>query len=148
MENLTVQNALINVKYENDCPVVSALELHDFLEVKTLYKDWFLRMCEYGFTEGIDFNPLKIERVQKEGDREVKREVEDAVLTIDMARKICAIQHSEKGKQAWQYFIQLEEDWNSSGKVMPRELDIMHRKLSTSRGENFKTFRLLLAKEG
>ena len=48
----------------NDRPAVSARDLHDFLEVKTAYKDWFPRMCEYGFTEGEDFNPLKIERVQ------------------------------------------------------------------------------------
>ena len=48
----------------NDRPVVSARDLHDFLEVKTAYKDWFPRMCEYGSTEGEDFNPLKIERVQ------------------------------------------------------------------------------------
>lgn len=27
-------------------------------------------MCEYGFSEGQDFNLLKIERVQQEGTRE------------------------------------------------------------------------------
>ena len=46
---------LIKVTYSNDRPVVSARELHDFLEVKTAYKDWVPRMCEYGFTEGQDF---------------------------------------------------------------------------------------------
>ena len=56
-------NELIKVTYENDRPVVSARELHDFLEVKTAYKDWFPGMCEYGFTEGSDFNPLKNEQV-------------------------------------------------------------------------------------
>lgn len=30
----------------------------------TEYKGWFPRMCEYGFEVGIDFNPLKKERVQ------------------------------------------------------------------------------------
>ena len=34
---------------------VSARDLHEFLEVGAAYKDWFPRMCEYGFEEGKDF---------------------------------------------------------------------------------------------
>ena len=108
---------------------MSARDLHDFLEVKTAYKDWFPRMCEYGFTSGEDFNPLKIERVQNEGERVVTRTVDDAVLTIDMAKEICMIQPNEKGKLARQYFIQLEKDWNSPEKVMARALQIAERKI-------------------
>ena len=108
---------------------MSARDLHDFLEVKTAYKDWFPRMCEYGFTSGEDFNPLKIERVQSEGERVVTRTVDDAVLTIDMAKEICMIQRNEKGKLARQYFIQLEKDWNSPEKVMARALQIAERKI-------------------
>ena len=120
---------LIKVTYENDRPAVSARDLHDFLEVKTAYKAWFPRMCEYGFTSGEDFNPLKIERVQSEGERVVTRTVDDAVLTIDMAKEICMIQRNEKGKLARQYFIQLEKDWNSPEKVMARALQIAERKI-------------------
>lgn len=117
-------NELIKVTYNNDRPAVSARELHDFLEVKTAYKDWFPRMCEYGFTEGEDFNPLKNERVQMEGNRYVSRTVDDAILTIDMAKELCMIQRNEKGKLARQYFIQIEKDWNSPEKVMARALQI------------------------
>ena len=120
---------LIKVTYENDRPAVSARDLHDFLEVKTAYKDWFPRMCEYGFTSGEDFNPLKIERVQSEGERVVTRTVDDAVLTIDMAKEICMIPRNEKGKLARHYFIQLEKDWNSPEKVMARALQIAERKI-------------------
>lgn len=127
---------LIKVTYDNDRPVVSARELHDFLEVKTAYKDWFPRMCEYGFTEGQDFNPLKNEQVQIEGGRAVTRHILDAALTIDMAKELCMIQRSEKGKQARQYFIQLEKDWNSPEKVMARALDIAHRELNTLKAAN------------
>ena len=35
--------------------LVSARELHEFLEIRTKYKDWFPRMVEYGFEEEIDF---------------------------------------------------------------------------------------------
>ena len=115
-------NELIKITYNNDRPAVSARDLHGFLEVKTAYKDWFPRMCEYGFTEGEDFNPLKIERVQNEGERMVTRTVDDAVLTIDMAKELCMIQRNEKGKQARQYFLQIEKDWNSPEKVMARAL--------------------------
>ena len=48
-------NELIKVDYSTDRPTISARELHEFLEVKTAYKDWFPRMCEYGFAEGQDF---------------------------------------------------------------------------------------------
>ena len=51
----------IKVNYESDKPTVSGRELHEKLGIKTAYKDWFPRMCEYGFTEGEDFNPLKNE---------------------------------------------------------------------------------------
>ena len=120
---------LIKVTYDNDRPVVSARELHDFLEVKTAYKDWFPRMCEYGFTEGQDFCSFLSESTGG-------RPAQDAALTIDMAKEICMIQRSEKGKQARQYFIQLEKDWNSPEKVMARALDIAHRELNTLKAAN------------
>lgn len=129
-------NELIKVTYSNDRPVVSARELHNFLEVQTKYQDWFPRMCEYGFTDGVDFNFLKNEQVQIEGGRAVTRHILDAALTIDMAKEICMIQRSEKGKQARQYFIQLEKDWNSPEKVMARALDIAHRELNTLKAAN------------
>lgn len=129
-------NELIKVTYDNDRPVVSARELHEFLEVETPFRIWFPRMCEYGFADGTDFNPYKNVRVQMEGNRTVNREVDDAALTIDMAKEICMIQRSEKGKQARQYFIQLEKDWNSPEKVMARALDIAHRELNTLKAAN------------
>ena len=131
-------NELIKVTYDNDRPVVSARELHDFLEVQTKYQDWFPRMCEYGFTDGVDFNFLKNEQVQIEGGRTVTRHILDAALSIDMAKEICMIQRSEKGKIARQYFIQLEKDWNSPEKVMARALDIAHKQLAQLKGENVK----------
>ena len=120
---------LIKVTYDNDRPVVSARDLHDFLEVKTAYKDWFPRMCEYGFTEGQDFCSFLSESTGG-------RPAQDAALTLDMAKELCMIQRSEKGKQARQYFIQLEKDWNSPEKVMARALDIAHRELNTLKAAN------------
>lgn len=122
-------NELIKVTYDNDRPAVSARDLHEFLGVGADYRHWFPRMCEYGFTEGQDFNSVKNDRVQMEGGRMVSRTVDDAILTIDMAKELCMLQRNEKGKQARQYFIQLEKDWNSPEKVMARALQIANKKL-------------------
>ena len=59
-------NELIKITYQNDEPAVSARDLYEFLEVGADYRHWFPRMCEYGFTTGQDFNPVKIDRVQDE----------------------------------------------------------------------------------
>lgn len=115
-------NELIKITYNNDRPAVSARDLHDFLEVKTAYKDWFPRMREYGFTEGEDFCSFLSESTGG-------RPAQDAVLTIDMAKELCMIQRNEKGKQARQYFLQIEKDWNSPEKVMARALQIAEDKL-------------------
>ena len=122
-------NELIKVTYSNDRPVVSARELHDFLEVETPFNKWFPRMCEYGFTEGQDFWTFLSESTGG-------RPAQEAALSIDMAKEICMLQRSEKGKIARQYFIQLEKDWNSPEKVMARALDIAHRELNSLKAAN------------
>lgn len=129
-------NELIKITYQNEKPAVSARELHEFLEVGADYRHWFPRMCEYGFTEGEDFNPVKIGRVQEEGGRMVSRVVDDAILSIDMAKEICMIQRNEKGKQARQYFLALERDWNSPEKVMSRALRYAEQELKQVRALN------------
>lgn len=106
------------------------------LGVKTAYKDWFPRMCEYGFEEGTDFNPLKNEQVRTEGDRQVTRTVTDHQLTIPMAKEICMLQRTERGKECRQYFIRIEEEWNSPDAIMQRALQIANSRVEKLRGEN------------
>ena len=105
-------------------PTVLGRELHEFLGVKTLYKDWFPRMVEYGFTEGKDFSSFLSESTGG-------RPSTGHLLTIDMAKEICMIQRTEVGKQARQYFIQVEKDYNSPEKIMARALRIAEKELST-----------------
>ena len=129
-------NELIKVDYSTDRPTVSARELHEFLEVNSEYSHWFKRMCEYGFSEGQDFSPFLTESTGG-------RPAQDAQLTIDMAKEICMIQRNEKGKQARQYFIQLEKDWNSPEKIMARALQIANNKLRFLETENAQQKQLL-----
>ena len=72
----------------------------------------------------------------------VNRTVDDAILTLDMAKEICMLQRNEKGKRARQYFIQLEKDWNSPEKVMARALRIADKKITA-----LETDKLALEKE-
>lgn len=130
-------NELINVTLnENHEPVVSARQLHKALGVKTKYADWFNRMIEYGFTEGEDFNPLKIEQVRQEGTRKVKRQIEDHVLKLDMAKEIAMIQRTDKGKEVRTYFIQVEKDFNSPEKIMARALLMADKKIKLLESQN------------
>lgn len=124
---------LVPINVVENTQYVSGRDLHMFLEIGTEYKDWFPRMCEYGFEVGIDFNPLKKERVQIEGNREVKRIISDHEITIDMAKQLCMLSRNEKGRQAREYFIQIEKDWNSPEKVMARALQVANRTI-----ENYK----------
>ena len=120
-------NELIRVQYNNNRPTVLGRDLHQLLEVKTPYTQWFDRMCEYGFTENIDFMSFSQNCEKPQGGRPAT----DHQLTIDMAKEICMLQRTEKGKQARQYFIQLEKDWNSPEKVMARALQIAQTELDS-----------------
>lgn len=128
-------NELIPINYEGEQPTVSARELYDGLEIKTAFKDWFPRMAEYGFETGKDFNVLKNERVQFEGNREVK-EITDYSITVDMAKQICMLQRSEKGRQYRQYFIDLEKAWNTPEQIFARALKMADREIEKLKASN------------
>lgn len=108
---------LIKINYETGEPMVNARELHEGLEIKTAFKDWFPRMCEYGFENGRDFCSFLSESTGGRPRQEYK-------ITIDMAKQICMIQRTEKGKQYRQYFLDLEKAWNTPEQVMARALRI------------------------
>ena len=88
--------------------LVSARELHEFLEVKTKYVDWFNRMKEYGFEENTDF-VLVTQKRETNNPKNPYTEIQDHAMNIDMAKELSMIQRTEKGKEARQYFIQCEK---------------------------------------
>lgn len=125
-------NELININYkDSNRPTVMGRELHAALGVKTAYKDWFPRMCEYGFTEGEDFSSFLSESTGG-------RPSTDHQLTIPMAKEICMLQRSEKGKQFRQYFISIEEKWNSPESVMARALQYANKNLLELKEKNYQ----------
>ena len=125
-------NELIKINYESDRPTVLARDLHGFLEVETPFHKWFPRMCEYGFTEDEDYRTFLSNR----SDGLPGKSRQDAQLTIDMAKEICMLQRNEKGKQARQYFLQLEREWNSPEAVMSRALRMAEKRLERFKAIN------------
>lgn len=111
-------NEIISVN--NETQTVDARQLYEMLEVKTAFKDWFPRMCEFGFEEGTDFCSKMSEstggRPQKNYD-----------VTLDMAKHICMVQRTEKSKAVRQYLIDLEKAWNTPEQVMARALQIANK---------------------
>jgi anti-repressor protein len=133
---------LIPINYNNDRQTVSGRALHEFLEVATPYHIWFPRMTEYGFAANVDFQAF--EQNCSEG-----RPATDHQLTIEMAKELCMLQRTEKGKQARQYFIELEKAWNSPDAVMARALKMADTKILSlqsavdvlaPKAESFDTF--------
>lgn len=128
-------NELITMNEQDTRFPVNGRELHEKLEVATQYKDWFPRMCEYGFVEGIDFNSLKNERVQNEGGRTVTRTITDHYLTLGMAKELCMLQRTDKGREVRRYLISVEEQWNAPEAVMSRALQMANSKLTELSGK-------------
>ena len=112
---------LIKIIEREGRQLVSGRDLHEFLEIRTKYKDWFPRMVEYGFEEEIDF----IRVAQKRATNNLKNPVTtviDHAISIDMAKEISMIQRTEKGKAARQYFINCEKKLKEVKKLSPMEL--------------------------
>ena len=122
---------LIRINYDSERPTVNGRDLHDALQVKTAYKDWFPRMCEYGFFEGTDFCSFLSE---SSGGRPAVNHQ----LTIDMAKQLCMIQRTEIGRKFRQYFIQVEEAWNSPEAVMARALQFANHQLALLKHQNME----------
>lgn len=121
---------LIKVNFESERPTVLGRDLHEALRVETRYNDWFKRMCEYGFSEGTDFYSF-LSKTSEGG-----RPSTDHQLTIQMAKELCMIQRTEVGKKFRQYFIEIEEKWNSPEATMSRALQFAKAQLESIQNQN------------
>jgi phage anti-repressor protein len=87
---------------------INARDLHGFLGVGRDFSNWIKgRIEEYGFLENQDFSYDS--GLAKIGERETgaTRRIEYR-LTLDMAKELCMIEKTERGKQARKYFIACE----------------------------------------
>lgn len=122
----------LQVIFNEDKVQVDGRQLHMFLDVKTPYKKWFDRMVEYGFDEGKDY--IMMDKIVHRADgAEMPQKQYDHLLTLDMAKELAMLQRTDKGKEARQYFLQVEKDWNSPEKVMARALKIAQKTLEETK---------------
>jgi anti-repressor protein len=129
-----MMNQLITThENENGNLLVSGRELHEFLEVKTKYPDWIQRMIEFGFQENIDyiFLPNYEKQIGSGGHNKI-----DHQIKIDMAKEIAMVQRSKKGKQARQYFLELERKWNSPEMVIKRAHEYLEQRVKALTTDN------------
>lgn len=120
---------LLKINYEAEQPTVSARDLHEALEIKSKYADWFKNMSAYGFVENMDY--FTFSKILENGGRTI-----DHNISVDMAKQICMIQRSEKGKQYRQYFIDLEKAWNTPEQIFARALKMADQKIEKLKESN------------
>lgn len=115
-------NEIIKINYEGEQLTVSARDLYEKLNIDSNFTTWFKRMCEYGFAEAKDFFPKKEEST---GGRPAL----DFDLTIRCAKEICMIQRTEEGRTIRNYFLDLEDAWNTPEQIMARALKMADDKI-------------------
>ena len=106
--------------------VVSGRKLHEILDIKEKYTQWFNRMCEYGFVENQDF-ALVSQKTETNNPKNPWTEITDHIITIEMAKEISMIQRTEKGKIARQYFIECERQLLKPKSLEEMTLEVMMR---------------------
>ena len=97
---------IIKIKYEGEQPTVSARDLHEVLGIKYDFKRWVDSNFKE-FTQDVDYfgGHIDVSANQYGGTQAVL----DYDLTVEMAKHICLMSKTEKGKQCRQYFIDLEK---------------------------------------
>lgn len=98
--------ALIKITESNGQRAVNARDLHQFLGVKTQFKDWINRRIEeYQFIKGQDFEVLLKNEQNSSGGRPAK----EYALSLDMAKELSMVEKTEQGRRARRYFIEMEK---------------------------------------
>ncbi len=125
-------NVLIPINYDGEQPTVSARALHTGLEISRRFSVWFETNSQ-GFVENEDYTSVLSGTVVNNG---AHREIQDYSLSVDMAKHICLMSRTEKGKQIRQYFIDLEKAWNTPEQIMARALKVADKRIELLKQDN------------
>lgn len=123
---------LIHIKVENDKQLVSARDLYKGLEIKTRFSLWVNQNFK-SFEEKQDFMSVVTTTDMPNGGT---KRIQDYVLTIDMAKELCMMSKTSKGKEVRKYFIQVEKNWNNPDMIMQRALNIASSRVKLLENKN------------
>lgn len=123
---------LIKIQVKNDRQLVNARDLHKGLEVKRRFSAWWEQNSK-SFEENEDFTSVLTSTVVANGAR---KPIQDYLVTIDMAKELCMMSKTEKGKEVRKYFIQVEKDWNSPDMIMHRALEVSNSRIKLLTAKN------------
>ena len=105
---------LIKITEKDGKQLVSARELHKFLEAGSNVNTWFKNQRERAMLdENEDF--IRVQISETSGQRSF-----DYALSISSAKEIAMLNGGEKGKQARRYFIEMEKIAKDLQEINPR----------------------------
>lgn len=125
-------NELIKVTVKNDQQLVSARELHKCLQLRKQFTDWVKQnFKEFEDGEDFVFTPRSV-NMPNGGTKPIQ----DYALTIDMAKQLCMMSHTQLGRKYRKYFIELERKWNDPQEIVKRGYAILQNENAQLRIEN------------
>lgn len=90
-----------------DVLAVDARLVWEWLEVETRFNDWIeRRIQDYSFVVGTDYLYSNLSRGEKDYG---PRPANEYSITMDMAKQLCMVERTERGRQARLYFIHCED---------------------------------------
>ena len=90
---------------------VNARDLWKFLESKQEFANWIKdRVEKYRFVEGKDF--------LINFSKSLGRPSKEYLISLDMAKELAMVENNERGRQARQYFIEVEKRFRHAGNLV------------------------------
>lgn len=90
---------------------VNARNLWKFLESRQDFSSWIKRRIEkYGFIEGRDY---LLHQFMEQLPSGAKHRIE-YMVSLDMAKELAMVENNERGRQARQYFIEVEKRYRQT----------------------------------
>lgn len=127
------ENEIIKVNYNREKPTVSARELYKRLEIKYRFSRWVeSNFSEFAKNEDYFGADIDVRGNQYGGTQTL----DDYDLTIDMAKHLCLMSKTPKGKKCRQDLIDLEKAWNSPEQVMARALKMANETIDKMKNQN------------
>lgn len=129
-----MNNEVIKIEVKNDQQLVSARDLHKGLELKVRFSLWVKQNFKM-FEEGVDYTGVSENTPVRGGNGNIQY-LDDYFITLDMAKELCMMSKTSKGKEVRKYFIQAEKNWNSPAMIMKRAMEIANAQVQQLQMQN------------